>query len=179
MRYINYIIFTCLTLILLSSCKLIDGWTHFEIDYSSFVTLPQDLDVNESENVFPDQIAAELENEVEGEGYNPDKIESVELTDLYLTINSPSGVDFSFLSSAELFMSAGDIEEKRVAWIDEVPPGVGNSLKMETTSSDLTKYLKQEVVNLRLNIIINTGIASDYYIDIDTTFLVDIKILGI
>jgi len=179
MKYFKYSVLFVLTLFLLSSCKLIDGWTHFEIKYSSAVKLPQDLDVNKSEDVYPDQIAADLEDKVESEGYDPDKIESVELTDLKLTIDAPSGVDFSFLTSAELFMSAGDIPEKKVAWKDEVPAGVGNTLKMKTTSSDLKNFLKQEVVTLRLNILTNTGIASDYYIGIDTKFLVDVKILGI
>jgi len=179
MKYLKYSILLIISIFLLTSCKLIDGWTHFEIKYSSAVTLPQDLDVNKSEDVYPDQIATDLEGEVESEGYNPDKIESVELTDLKLTIDIPSGVDFSFLTSAELFMSAGDIPEKKVAWKDAVPAGVGNTLDMKTTSSDLKKFLKQEVVTLRLNIIINNGIASDYLIGIDTKFLVDVKILGI
>lgn len=179
MKYLKYSIIVGISILLLTSCKLIDGWTHFEIKYSSSVTLPLDLDVNKSEDVYPDQIAADLEGEVESEGYNPDKIESVELTDLYLIIDLPAGVDFSFLSSAELFMNASGLSEARVAWIDEVPDGVGNSLKMKTTSSDLKNFLKQEVVTLRLNIIINTGIASDYLIGIDTKFLVDVKILGI
>jgi len=179
MKYLKLIIIPVFFTLLLTNCKLIDGWTHFEVDYSSSVTLPQDLEVNKSEDVYPDDIAADLENEVESEGYNPDKIESVELSDLYLTIDLPTGVDFSFLSSAELFMNASGLTETRVAWIDEVPTGVGNSLKMKTTSSDLKSFLKQEVVTLRLNIIINQGIASDYLIGIDTKFLVDVKILGI
>ncbi len=179
MKYLKYSFLVFLSLFILTSCKLIDGWTHFEIKYSSSVILPQDLEVNKSEDVYPDQIAADLEGEVEGEGYNPDKIESVELTELYLTIDLPTGVDFSFLSSAELFMNASGLTETRVAWIDEVPSGVGNSLKMKTTSSDLKNFLKQDVVTLRLNIIINQGIASDYLIGIDTKFLVDVKILGI
>lgn len=179
MKYFKYSVLLVLSIFLLTSCKLIDGWTHFEIKYSSAVKLPQDLEVNKSEDVYPDQIAADLEGEVESEGYNPDKIESVELTDLKLTIDAPSGVDFSFLTSAELFMSAGDIAEQRVAWKDEVPAGVGNTLDMSTSSKDLKNFLKQEVVTLRLNIITNTGIVSDYYIGIDTKFLVDVKILGI
>ena len=179
MKYLKYSFLVVLSLFILTSCKLIDGWTHFEIKYSSAVTLPQDLDVNKSEDVYPDQIAADLEGEVESEGYNPDKIESVELTDLKLTIDLPAGVDFSFLSSAELFMSAGDLTEKKVAWIDEVPAGVGNTIDMKTTSSDLKKFLNQEVITLRLNIIINNGIPSDYLIGIDTKFLVDVKIMGI
>lgn len=179
MKYAIKLILVLSVLLFLSSCKLIDGWTHFEIKYSSSVTLPQDLNVNQSENVYPDQIAADLENEVESEGYNPDKIESVELSKLYLNIDYPSNVDFSFLSSGELFMSAADIPEKRVAWIDNVPVSPGDRIKLKTTSSDLKKYLKKDVVTLRLNIIINNGISTDYIIGIDSEFLVDVKILGI
>ena len=179
MKVLKITIFILFSLLFLSSCKLIDGWTHFEVEYYSSVTLPQDLDVNQSKDVYPDQIAAELEKEVKNEGYDLDKIEGIELTDVKLTIEFPAGVDFSFLSSAELFMSAADITEKRVAWKDEVPAWVGNSLKMKTTSSDLKKFLKQEAVLLRLNIIANSGINTDYLIGIDTKFLVDVKILGI
>lgn len=162
-----------------TSCSWIDGWTHFEIDYESTVTLPQDLDVNKSEDVYPAQIAADLDKEVEDEGYDPDKIESVVLDKLKLTLKVPTGTNFGFLTSAELFIKAGDLEEKRVAWIDNVSADVGNSIKAKTTSKNLKKYLEEQVITLRLNVIVNEGIPSDYFIGLDMTFVVDVKILGI
>lgn len=179
MRFIKYFILLIITIILLANCKLIDGWTQFEVDYSSTVTLPQDLDINKSEDVFPSEIEANLKAKVEGEGSSMDKIESVELTDLKLKITSPTGKDFQFLSSVALYMDAEGLEEIKVAWLDDVPDTIGDAMDLKTSSKDLTDYLVEEVITLRLNTVLNEGISQDYQIGIDVTFLVDAKVLGI
>ena len=179
MKYSKISFLVVLSIFLLTSCKLIDGWTHFEVDYSSKVTLPQDMDVNKSKNVYPSAIEADLKTQVEDEGSSMDKIESVELTDLKLTISSPSGKDFKFLKSVALYMDADGLDEIKVAWHDNVPTTVGDKLKLNTSSKDLTDYLVKEIVTLRLNTVFTQGISQDYKIDIDLTLLVDAKILGI
>lgn len=179
MKYIQYSFLIVLSVFLLTSCKLIDGWTQFEVKYSSTVTLPQDLDINKSEDVYPSVITANLKAKVEKEGSDMDKIESVKLTDLILKITSPSGKDFQFLNSAELHINAEGLDEIKVAWNDDVPETVGDKLSLSTSSKDLTDYLVKDVVTLRLNTVLNQGIKEDYKIGIDVTFLVDAKILGI
>ena len=179
MRFVKIVIVPIFLLLLLTQCKLIDGWTHFEVDYSSNVTLPQNLDINKSEDVYPDDIEANLKKQVEDEGSSMDKIESVELTDLVLRINSPSGKDFKFANSIAVYMNAEGLDELKVAWLDEVPSTISDALSLYTSSSDLTNYLEQEVVSMRLNTVLNQGISQDYLLDIDVTFLVDAKILGI
>ena len=179
MKYLKLLIIPVLFSMLLTNCKLIDGWTQFEIDYSTFATLPQDLNINQSEDVYPSAIEADLKAKVENEGSSIDKIESVELTDLKLKITSPTGKDFQFLTSVALYMDAEGLDEIKVAWKDDVPATIGDVLSLNTSSNDLTDYLVKEVVTLRLNTVLNQGIAQNYQIGIDVTFLVDAKILGI
>jgi hypothetical protein len=179
MKYLRLIIILILFTFLFTNCKLIDGWTHFEVDYSSTVNLPQDLDINKSEDVYPSEIEANLKAKVENEGSSMDKIESVELTDLNLRIISPTGENFKFLNSVALFMDAEGLDEIKVAWFDNVPVTIEDAMVLETSSVDLTDYLVKEVVMLRLNTALNQGVSSDYQIGIDFTFLVDAKILGI
>jgi len=179
MKYLKYLSIVVISLILLTNCKLIDGWTQFEVDYFSTVKLPQDLDINKSEDVYPSEIEANLKAKVEGEGSSMDKIESVELTDLNLRITSPTGKDFKFLNSVELYMNAEGLEEIKVAWLDNVPATIADAMSLNTSSADLTDYLVEDVVTLRLNTVLNQGISQDYQIGIDVTFLIDAKILGI
>ncbi len=68
MNYLKIIIIPLIINVLLTNCKLIDGWTQFEVDYSSFVTLPQDLNINQSENVYPSAVEANLKAKVEDGG---------------------------------------------------------------------------------------------------------------
>jgi len=178
-KYLKLIIIPVFFTLLLTNCKLIDGWTQFEVDYSSTAILPQDLDINKSEDVYPSVIEANLKAKVENEGSSIDKIESVELTSLKLRITSPAGKDFKFLNSVALYMNAEGLDEIKVAWKDDVPVTVGDALSLSTSSADLTDYLVKEVVTLRLNIVLKQGIPQDYQIGIDVTFLVDAKILGI
>ena len=179
MKYLKLIIIPVFFTLLLTNCKLIDGWTQFEVDYSSTAILPQDLDINKSEDVYPSEIEANLKGKVENEGSSLDKIESVELTDLILKITSPTGKNFQFLNSVALYMNAEGLDEIKVAWKDEVSVTVGDALSLSTSSADLTDYLVKEVVTLRLNIVLKQGIPQDYQIGIGVTFLVDAKILGI
>ncbi len=179
MKYLKYSFLIVLCVFLLTSCKLIDGCTQFDVKYSSTVKLPQDLDINKSEDVYPSEIEANLKAEVEDAGSSMDKIESVELTNLKLRITSPTGKDFKFLNSVALYMDAEGLEEIKVAWLDDVPVTIEDAMALETSSADLTNYLVKEVVTLRLNTILNQGISQDYQIGIDVTFLVDAKILGI
>jgi flavin-binding protein dodecin len=132
-----------------------------------------------SQDVYPTSIEANLKTKVENEGSSMDKIESVKLTDLNLRITSPSVKDFKFLSSVALYMSAEGLGEKKVAWLDDVPTTIRDAIALITSSADLTDYLVEEVVILRLNTVLNQGISQDYQIGIDVTFLVDAKILGI
>ena len=169
MKYHRPIIIIFLFTLIFTNCKLIDGWTHFEIDYSSTTTLPQNLNINTPEDVYPNAIEANFKKKVENEGSSMDKIESVELTDLKLKITSPIGKDFQFLSSVALYMNAEGLDEIKVAWKDDVPVTVGDALSLKTSSKDLTDYLVKEVVTLRLNTILNQGISQDYQIDIDVT----------
>ena len=179
MKYLKLIIIPILITLLFTNCKLIDGWTQFEVDYSSTATLPQDLDINQSEDVYPSVIEANLKAKVKNEGSSMDKVESVELTDLKLRITSPTGKNFQFLNSVALYMNAEGLDEIKVAWKDDVPATVGDALSLKTSSTDLTDYLVQEVVILRLNTVLNQRIAQDYQIGIDVTFLIDAKIMGI
>ena len=179
MNYLKIIIIPLIISVLLTNCKLIDGWTQFEVNYSSFVMLPQDMNINQSEDVYPSAIEANLKGKVEDEGSSMDKIESVELTKLKLKITSPSGKDFQFLNSVALYMTAEGMDEIKVAWNDDVPTTVGDVLSLKTSSKDLTDYLVMDVVTLRLNTVLNQGISQDYQIGINVTFLIDAKILGI
>ena len=70
MKYLKIVIMSFLLIVLLANCKLIDGWTQFEVKYSSTVTLPQDLDINKSSDVYPSEIEANLKAKVENEGSN-------------------------------------------------------------------------------------------------------------
>ena len=90
--------------------------------------MPQDLNINQSEDVYPSAVEANLKAKVEDEGSSMDKIESVELTDLDLRITSPTGKDFQFLNSVELYMNAEGLDEIKVAWKDDVPATIGDVL---------------------------------------------------
>ena len=140
---------------------------------------PPIVDINKSEDVYPSVIEANLKAKVKNEGSSMDKVESVELTALKLRITSPTGKNFQFLNSDTLYMNAEGLDEIKVAWKDEVSATVGDALSLSTSSGDLTDYLVKEVVTLRLNTILKQGIAQDYQIGIDATFLIDAKILGI
>ncbi len=66
-----------------------------------------------------------------------------------------------------------------IAWKDNIPYDIGNYLELETTSSDLRKYLISDEIRVRLRTESSTPLTQDVLLDLRSTVEVDAKILGI
>ena len=173
-KYLSIFILT----VLVSSCDKLDNLTKFNIDYDTQVTIPSSAGINLPFDVLTPDVETNSESRFESNDTRKDLIEEIKLTKLQLVITSPSGADFSFLESIEVFISADGLDELKIASKVEVPQDV-TTLDLEVSDADLKEFIKKDSYSLRLNSVTDEAISQDYELDVKSTFFVDAKILGL
>ncbi|MGB3145964.1 MAG: hypothetical protein WBB24_17845 [Maribacter sp.] len=165
--------------VLCSSCDKLDELTKFDIAYNQRVTIPSSTGIDLPFDIITPEIETNSESKFEVNDTRKDLIEEIRLTELEMVIISPTEADFSFLNSVEVYISADGLEEILVASLDEVPENAGNTILLNTADVDLKEYIKKDAFSLRLNTVTDELMSSDHEIDVNSTFFVDAKILGL
>lgn len=173
------VLFALMAIIVLGSCDKLDELTKFDIDYKSSVTIPSTTGIDLPFDVFTPDVETNSESEFEVNDTRKDLIEEIRLKQLVLKITSPEDSDFSFLESIAIYISAEDLEEVKIAEEVEVDPNTGNTLDVDVIDVDLKEYIKKDAFNLRLETVTDEVISRDHEIEVNSTFFVDAKILGL
>tara|TARA_R110000868_G_scaffold3863_5_gene23730 strand:+ start:3616 stop:4149 length:534 start_codon:yes stop_codon:yes gene_type:complete len=174
----KYISFICL-LVLFTACDKIDELTKFDMEYSQRATIPSSTGINLPFDVFTPEMETNSESTFAVNDTRKDLIEEIKLTDLELVMISPEEADFSFLNSIEVYISADGLEEILIANLDEVPKDAGNVITLDTSDTDLKEYIKKDEFSLRLNTVTDELMSTDHELEVNSTFFVDAKILGL
>ena len=130
-------------------------------------------------DVFTPEMETNSESTFAVNDTRKDLIEEIKLTDLELVMISPEEADFSFLNSIEVYISADGLEEVLIANLDEVPEDAGNKISLNTSDIDLKEYIKKDEFSLRLNTVTDELMSTDHELEVNSTFFVDAKILGL
>lgn len=162
----------------ISSCDKVDELTKFDLEYNSKVVVPGATGVNLPFNMLTPDMETNSESQFMVNDTRKDLIEEIKLTELQMVITSPTDADFSFLKTIEVYISAEGLEEMLIAE-QEVDENVGSTLDVTVLDIDLKEYIKKDEFNLRLNTVTDEVINEDHEIDVNSTFFVDAKILGI
>lgn len=161
------------------SCDKLDELTKFEIDYQQRASIPSSTGVDLPFDIITPETETNSDTEFESNETRKDLIEEIKLIKLELVLDTPTDADFSFLKSIEIFISADGLEEISIASVNEVPEDIGNILVLDTSDADLKKYIKKDTYSLRLNTVTDELITRDHELEINSTFFVDAKILGL
>ena len=173
--------FTILSLLLLvcNSCKKIDKFTQFSMDFNNEIVIPSSTGISLPINLLTPEVETNSESTFEVNDTRKDLIEEIRLTSLILTLNAPDNADFSFLESISVYMNAQDLPEVEIAWEDDVPDNAGNQISLNVSNEDFKEYIKKDEFSLRVNTITDEILTSDHQIDIASSFFIDAKILGL
>ncbi|MCP4521861.1 MAG: hypothetical protein GY827_09270 [Cytophagales bacterium] len=174
-----YLLSTIITCLFLSSCDKVDELTQFTLDYTSSVTIPSTAIANIPINLTTPAIQTESESTFSSKNTSANLIEEINLQTMRLTVVDPTDGDLSFLKDVEVYISADDIGEVKIAWKNDIADNVGNELELETTTEDLKEFIKKDNYQLKVVTTTDKVISEDHKLDIYTAFFVDGKILGI
>lgn len=162
----------------ITACDKLDDLTKFDLEYKSKIVIPASAGIDLPFDVLTPDMETDSESQFEVNDTRKDLIEEIKLTELQMVITSPTEADFSFLNSIEVYISAEGLDEIKIAE-EEVDENAGSILDVDVLDVDLKEYIKKDEFNLRLNTVTDEAIGSDHEIDVNSTFFVDAKVLGI
>ena len=163
----------------LTQCDQLDKLTQFDVDYDTSVTISSTVGLDVPFEIATPEVTTNSESEFEVNDTRKDLIEEITLKNLSLMITVPDDGNFDFLNDIEVYISADGLEEKKVAWKNNIPESIGNSMELETSDIDLQEYIKKDSFNLRVKTTTDKVITQDHEIEIHSVFHVNAKILGI
>ena len=172
-------LFSLFIIVVSSGCKKLSELTRFNIDYNTTATIPSATGINLPFNIFTPDVETNSSSTFSVNNTNKDLVEEIKLSTLRLELTSPSGADFSFLKSVNIYISASGLPEVKMAWKDVVPDNAGATINLDVSSADLKEYIKKDKFSLRLNSVTDELITAEHRLNIFSTFAVDAKVLGL
>ena len=158
----------------LSSCKKI---TEFRIKDSSEFTVPKTASLGVPLFIDTMSVSTSSAFEFKSNGTDTKHIKNIRLDQLRLTITNPSGQTFSFLESIHLYIYAEGLPEVEIAYLDNIPNTVGNTIDLVTTGAELDEYIKKDAYKLRVKTETDELLSQDVTIQSEMSFLVRAKLL--
>ncbi|MFT6501941.1 MAG: hypothetical protein ACJASQ_002066 [Crocinitomicaceae bacterium] len=169
------VILSIIILLPLLGCK--KKITQFYVDYTSTVVIQSSVTQLLPFNVYTPDVTTNSEFEFSANNTNADRINSIYLRDMTLTITSPAGEDFSFLNSVDIFISSPNHTERKAAFKESIGSSPGNQLVCDIVDVDLQDFIKDEKFTIRVETVTDEALADDVHIDLYTRFLVDAKLI--
>lgn len=173
------VLLVILSMIILSSCDKIDELTKFDVDYSTSYTVSSTTIIDTPISLFTPDITTNSTTTFENNNTRADLIESIKLRKVRLTLTSPNDGDFDFLKEIRVFIDATDLEEEEIAYEENLEDNGSMVLNLILTNVELKEFVKKDSFKLRVQTTTDQTITQDHVIDIDCTFRVDAKILGV
>lgn len=158
------------------SCKKIDELTQFEMDYTVDIEVESSTNINLPFEIITPDVQTNAESTFSANDTRKDLIEEIKLTNLKLTLKSPSGEDFSFLESVEIYLSAEGLSEVKIAWKENIN-STTNVLNLDVLGNDIKEYIKKDKFKLRFSAVTDEILTTNHEIEAKSTFFVDAKII--
>ena len=173
MKKLNYLLLVLLAVSSLTSCKkLLDELLTFSFSTSSDFTIPGTIAVNTPLSINTPEISASSSAEFGNNGTNPSLVKDVKLSKMSLTITSPSGQNFDFLSEIKIYINAEGLNEVLIASKTDIPDTEDNMLDLNTEDVALEEYIKKDKFSLRLDVKTDKTITQEVNITSNMTFSV-------
>lgn len=163
-----------------NSCKKIDNLTHFKMVFDEpvrdvkiipfFVGKPFPIEMTTATNSESQFHKNDTEKEL---------VEKIVLEMASLNVEEGFSTDFSFLQSIKFYMQAEGKEDLLIASKTDIPSDIGKILNLDVIDQDLSYYLKNEELNLKVEIFAIEEVLDPFDLIMHLEFEVDSKVAGI
>lgn len=143
-----------------ASCEQWDSILTFNIEEEENFIIPASPLIGQIVPVTPITVDANSSEEFKNNDTRADLVKDVVLNKLDLQITDPQGENFDFLKKVEIYISAENKDEVKVAYLEEVPQGV-SSLVLKTTNVKLDQYIKGETYTISTRATLARAVAND------------------
>jgi len=160
-------------------CKKLASLTQFNLNYDTKVTIPKTLGIDLPVNVLTPPVTTNSTSEFEVNNTRKNLIDSINLTQLRMTIPDTESETFDFLKNIEITISADGLPDKKIAWLDDIPKTGLKTIELNVAAGDLKQYIIKDSFKLKTKTTTRELISHDTDILIHCRFFVDAKILGL
>ena len=157
-----------LCIVCLFSCKK-DLNVAFNVSQSTTFTIPPSSPLSILNLVSP-AVSTNWDQDFTNNNANVNKIVSMNLTNLQLTITSPSGQTFGFLQSISIYLSAPGLSKVEIAQLNPVPSNSGSVIALNVDNVDLSAYAKQSSFTLSFSTTTNQSTTTEIDMRADMVF---------
>jgi hypothetical protein len=169
----HFILLLLCTSVLLSCKKKgisfsVNHRANFRVESSSPLNLPFEIGT-------PD-VTTNSSQEFSNNNTAPNLVKEVTLQELTLTITAPAGKTFSFLKSAEIFISTNSSNEIKLASVEN-NTSAGSTITLQPANANLLEYIKADKYKLRSRIVTKETVTQPVDIRCDARFKVTASIL--
>ncbi len=159
-----------------SSCKKEGISVKFKMNYDVEFTIESGNVLNLPLNFFTPEVTTNSEAEFEANDTRKDKIEEIKMLKLDLTLTAPDGANFDFLKSIYLYIEADGLDEKRIAFKENIADGL-TFIEMNIDDVELAEYIKQDAFSLRAETVQDKNLNQDIDVLSEMQFQVKAKAL--
>jgi hypothetical protein len=149
-----------LTLFTASSCKKEGISIKFKMNYDAEFTIESGNILNLPLDFFTPDITTNSEAEFEANDTRKDKVQEIKMLKLDLTLTAPDGADFDFLKSIYLYINADGLDEKRIAFKENIADGL-TVIVMNIDDVELAEYIKKDAFSLRAETVQDKTLSQD------------------
>jgi hypothetical protein len=147
----NYLLVVLSLVIMFSiaSCKKIDRLTNFYFDSSINISVDSAQYKSSTVDIWILVVNADYTSLYIENNSRIDLSETIVLDNLIFRVNSPQNQTLNFLQSAEIYIRTNELEEIKIAWIDNIPDDGLTEVEMETSEDNIQDYILNDQYILR------------------------------
>ena len=173
-KFIGIVVLVCF-LFLNYGCK--KKITQFSMDYNSELVIGSSFEQLIPFSVSTPESETNSSYEFDAHDTDADRVKSIFLKSMVLSITSPVNKKFTFLKSVIIYIDSPNQPEVKLASKENIDNSVGNQITMDLVDLDLKEYLKDKTFVLRLQVTTDETLPEDVHINVYTDFLVDAKVI--
>jgi hypothetical protein len=162
---------TVLFFSILTYCNEVDDLLTFTIAHETAFTVESTSPLNLPIEVGTPTVTTNSNQKFENNNTKASLVKDVKLTELQLSITSPSGKTFSFMKSVEIFISTSQANEVKIAWLEDFPT-TATTVNLNVTNDKLDEYLKADSYNLRTRVVTDESLTQEVDIKANLQFKV-------
>lgn len=174
----NIVLILFCTVFMAAGCKKEEGPIKFKLHNTTAVVIPANSVINVPITIQGPEKQTNINQELENNDSRLDKIRTIRLKKLSLTIKKPSDETFSFLKSVRLYIKANGVDETEIAYLDHIPDDVGGYLEMNVHDKDLSSYVKKETYSLKAAVVTDEVVPQPVDVDVYTEYEVTAGVFG-
>lgn len=168
-----------LLLFVFPSCKKIEKLTNFYTGYSdSLIVNPEYLN-NSTFDIWTFKI---FDNGKDLYGENQSDIgstQSIKLNNVNLSLGIPDTATLNFIESISVNIKSAQLEEKKIAWIDDFQYKDIRSINLEVYPDDLQDYILEKDFIFHIIIKSKTETNIDYNLNLTYSFFISSRLTDI